>query len=194
MNRQGEAGKHREIGVKLHTLQAAHAQGAESVFVLQAAELALDSGAAAIEVAEPLRVSRDVREQSPARRNRQYDLLALHAFKRDDGEYVAGGAFLMHPHVVVPLAGLGADAASAERVKQGRNEQRLVVARGARLPRERESRPGAYGEVDLVAVEAAALARADGGAVSPRCVRVGELLAELASVADVAHPVRVGRE
>jgi hypothetical protein len=49
--------------VKLDALDAADAERAESPLVLQAAELALDGGASAVQVAEPLGVARDQRMQ-----------------------------------------------------------------------------------------------------------------------------------
>jgi hypothetical protein len=52
--RGGEAGEDHKVGVKLHLLDLAHAERAESPFVLQAAELALDGSASLVEVAESL--------------------------------------------------------------------------------------------------------------------------------------------
>jgi hypothetical protein len=164
-----------------------HAERAEAVFVLQASEFALDRYAATVEIAEALRVSRDARKQPPARHsNRQDNLFALHAAHRNDGIATPNFALGIDAGVVIALVHrhcLGLETTSVQRVEQRRNKQRFMVTCGARLPRERESRPGADREVDLVPVEAAALAGADCAAVSPRCVRVGELLAEFASVA-----------
>jgi hypothetical protein len=111
---------------------------------------------------------------------------ALHAAHRNDGIATPNFALGIDAGVVIALVHrhcLGLETTSVQRVEQRRNKQRFMVTCGARLPRERESRPGADREVDLVPVEAAALAGADCAAVSPRCVRVGELLAEFASVA-----------
>ncbi len=51
-----EPGEHDEVGVKLDALQASDAERGEAVVVLQASELALDGGAAAVEVAITLSV------------------------------------------------------------------------------------------------------------------------------------------
>src|SRR5206468_7874124 len=49
---------------------------------------------------------------------------------------------------------------------------------------------GADSELQLVAVEPAALTSADSGAMPPACIRVGEPLALRAMLAHVAHPIR----
>ena len=67
----------------------------------------------------------------------------------------------------------------------------LVAAGRLDLPRERKPGDGADGGMDLVPVEAAALARADGGAMPPRCVRIGVCLALGAAVVEEPLPVRV---
>ena len=59
--RGGEAGEHDEVGVERDPLQAAHAERSEAVVVLQAPELALDGGAATVEIAPPLRLARNER-------------------------------------------------------------------------------------------------------------------------------------
>jgi hypothetical protein len=80
-----EPRKHRQFGVKLDTLQAPDAERCEAVVVLQATELALDSGTATVEVAEPLSVARDARHETVrALARRQHRLLSPHAFERDD--------------------------------------------------------------------------------------------------------------
>jgi hypothetical protein len=47
--------------VKLDALKTAHAERSEAVLMLQAAELALDSRAATVEIAPPLRFARNGR-------------------------------------------------------------------------------------------------------------------------------------
>jgi len=49
--REGETGEDREVSVKPHAIQTAYTERREAVVVLQAAELALDGGAATVEVA-----------------------------------------------------------------------------------------------------------------------------------------------
>jgi len=56
--------EHREVGVKLHAFQAANAEWRESVFVLQAAEGALNRAASAVEVDEPHALTRDQRVEA----------------------------------------------------------------------------------------------------------------------------------
>src|SRR4051812_19259445 len=81
--RERESREDREVGVKPDALQSPDAQRRESVVVLQAAELALNGRAAAVEVAEPLTVARDAREQTPS--EREWDkLVCLRAAERDD--------------------------------------------------------------------------------------------------------------
>jgi hypothetical protein len=60
----GEPGEDAEVGVKLDAIQATDDERCEAVFVLEPAELALDSGAAAVEVAESLCLARDERVAS----------------------------------------------------------------------------------------------------------------------------------
>src|SRR5688500_4968603 len=65
-----------------------------------------------------------------------------------------------------------------------------MVPRRLDPPCERQARRGADRELQLVAIEAAALAGADGAAVPPGGVRVTEPLALPASVTDVALTIR----
>jgi hypothetical protein len=66
-----ESSQNREVGVKADALQAANPKWREAVVMLQATELALDRSAASVESLEPLRVSRDAREQPTAKSKRQ---------------------------------------------------------------------------------------------------------------------------
>lgn len=59
--RLAEPGEHDEVGVQDDALQATYTQRGEAVVVLQPAELALNSGAAPVEVAPPLRLARNER-------------------------------------------------------------------------------------------------------------------------------------
>ena len=56
---------------ELHALQAAHAERRETVVVLQAAELTLDSTAPVVEVAETVGAAWDERRQTPSVRRDQ---------------------------------------------------------------------------------------------------------------------------
>jgi hypothetical protein len=56
--------------VKLNLGEAANTERAEAVFVLQASELALDGGAATVEIAEPLALARDQRVKLSVGRSR----------------------------------------------------------------------------------------------------------------------------
>lgn len=58
-----EPREHRQVGVKRDPFQATDAERRELVLVLQPAELALDSATASVEVAPPLRLTRDERVQ-----------------------------------------------------------------------------------------------------------------------------------
>ena len=63
-----ESREHREVGVKLDTREAANAERRKAVVVLQPSELALDSGATAIERGDAFAVAHDAREQPTAHR------------------------------------------------------------------------------------------------------------------------------
>jgi hypothetical protein len=86
--------------VKLHAIQTANAERRESVVVLQASELALHRTASTVEVAEALRVARDAREQTTAKRERHHRLLAS-ATERDDGFAATLLTLRVHARVVV---------------------------------------------------------------------------------------------
>src|SRR5437870_3432909 len=106
-------------------------------------------------------------------------------FERDDRESVALHALGVDAVVVVPLvhrARLGAEAASAERVNQRRDVQRLVATGALDTPRERQAGAGAGGEMQLVPVEGAGSAGTDRAAVAPGGVRVAVLLAHGATL------------
>ena len=62
--RQRKPDEHGEVGVKRDPLKTPGAQRGEAVFVLQPAELALDSRATPVEVTPPLRLARDERVQA----------------------------------------------------------------------------------------------------------------------------------
>ena len=72
---------------------------------------------------------------------------------------------------LVHRARLGAEPASVERVEERGDVQRLVPACRLDAPSERKAGARAEGKVQLVAVEAASLARADGGHMTPGGVR-----------------------
>jgi hypothetical protein len=164
MERKRQPREDAKVGMQLNARVSTHAERRESVLVFQPSEFALHRSTSPVQVAEALRVTRDAREHPTANRDGQDWLLALDATERDDGFAAALFALGVDAVVVVALvhrARLGVEAASVERVEHRRDEQRLVVARGARLPHKRQARRGANGHVDLVAIEAAALAGAD---------------------------------
>jgi hypothetical protein len=74
-----ESGEHHEVSVEGHPLQATDAERGESVIVLQASELALDGNAAPVQIAEPLSVASDAREEPTAESERQSRLIRLRA-------------------------------------------------------------------------------------------------------------------
>ena len=69
---QAKPPEHREVGVKRDALQTTHWERGESIVVLQPPELALHRSATAVEVAEPMRVARDAREQPSANADGQH--------------------------------------------------------------------------------------------------------------------------
>src|SRR5439155_17021906 len=96
----------------------------------------------------------------------------------DDRAAVAVLAGIVHRAVVVAhveRARLGGEAALAHGVEQRRDVVGLVATGGGDLPRDGEISPGADGEMEPEAVEAAALAGGNGRGVAPRRVRVAEL-------------------
>ena len=124
-----ESGKHREIGVERDVLQAAHAERRESVVVLQAAKLALDCGAASVEVAEPLRVTGDAWEQWSAQRYGHDCLPALCAAEGDHRFASSFLAFGVDASIVIALVSrhrLRPEAASVEGVQERGNIQRFL--------------------------------------------------------------------
>lgn len=117
-----ESREHHKVSVERHALKAAHAQRRESVAVLQIAELALDSATARVQLAEPLAVPWDAREEPSARGDGQGWLIFPCASKRDDRETVALLALGIDPCVVIALvhrARFGPEAASVQRVRSG---------------------------------------------------------------------------
>src|SRR6266568_7951632 len=95
---EGEAGEDREVGVKLHLRQPSHPERRQTVVRLEVRELPFHGCTATVEVAEPLRVTSDPREQTPAQHERHDWLPALRATERDD-------------RLAAPLLALGVDAA-----------------------------------------------------------------------------------
>jgi hypothetical protein len=93
---------------------------------------------------------------------------------------------LVHRH------GFDGEAAIPYRVEQRHRERGFVLARGFDSPGEWQAGADTDGGVDLVAVEAAALAGGDGGAVAPGGVGVAESFALASALGDEALAVRVG--
>lgn len=98
---------------------------------------------------------------------------------------------------VVPTASnadSGLDAVLHQLVHQSGDDRNLSVPSRAGLPRHREAGGRADGGVQLVSVEAAALAGRDGGTVAPRRVGVREALALRAVVVGERLAVCVGQK
>jgi hypothetical protein len=130
-------------------------------------------------------------------------LAALHVGRlaeRDDRHAAALAALGVDAGVVIALverARLGGEAARAHRIQQPRDEGGLMLACRGDGPRDGKIGGGADRGVDRVAVEPAALPRADGAAMTPACVRVAVALAlrerrRRTAFTDLA-PVRAGR-
>jgi hypothetical protein len=135
----GETSEHRQVGVELHAGEATDAERGESVIDLQACELALNGGAATVEVAEPLRVTRDARKEPSARRNRHDRLPALCAAERNDRLAAALLDLRVHAGVVVSLVSghrFGLEAARTESVEKRGDEVGFLTPRRLDLPRE----------------------------------------------------------
>jgi hypothetical protein len=160
--------------VEPNTLQATHTQRCEGVVMLLTSDLPLDGGAAVVEVAEIVAVPRDVRVVTrAARRVRLADPLVVDA-DRNDRMHTARLTLTVDALMVVSLvhrARLRGVAAGLERVEERSREQGLAVSRALYRPRERQAGLHADSGVELVPVEAAAVASADRGAVAP--TRVG---------------------
>jgi len=128
---------------------------------------------------------------------RRLVLAPLHGrglLERDHGQYVPVRAGVVDGAAVVPLVhrrGLGVDPASVQRIEQRADGRAFVRLARLHAPRERQVGLRSRRHVQAVAVEAAALACADGGAVPPGGVGVGELLAFPSALRDVPLPVRI---
>jgi uncharacterized protein (DUF433 family) len=85
----GELRQNGEVGVKLDALKAAHAEREQRPLVLQAAELALDGGAALVELSPPGRLARDER-MKPTRHGGEVLIDAV----EHPGHHVAAGTFV----------------------------------------------------------------------------------------------------
>ena len=124
-------------------------------------------------------------------------IAALHArglLQADDWAYVAVLARLIDGTVVVSLvesARLGVEPEALQLVEQRRDGRGFVRLARLDLPRERQIGLGADSHVEAISVEAAALARRDGGAVAPGSIRVAVLLAFRPVLVLVALAVRV---
>src|SRR6266702_5933901 len=103
VQRRRQSGKHCEVGVKRDALQAANAKRGKAVVVLEVPEQPLYRLAAPVEVAPTLGMAGDAREQPAAERERQRNLLAFRAAKRNDGFYAAFLALGVDARVVVAL-------------------------------------------------------------------------------------------
>jgi hypothetical protein len=110
----------------MDAFQSPHAQRGDAVVVLQPAEFTLDGRAAPVDVAESVAMARDVREQPPARGNRDHGLIRLCPAKQDNVVNAARLAFGVDAHVVVALvhrARLGLEAAGERRPRPGADGQ-----------------------------------------------------------------------
>jgi hypothetical protein len=112
--------------------------------------------------------------------------------KWEDRYRTALGAGVVHRPVVVALVHrdrLDGEAACAEGVEQAGYGGCLMLAGGLDFPRERQPGHGADRGVDAIAIEPAAFADADRGAVSPRGIRVAEPLAVRAVLTEGSLPI-----
>jgi hypothetical protein len=163
------------------------------MLILQTSKLPLHRRTAAVQTLEAVAPTSDPREQPAAQGDGKHRSLALRSAEWDDGLNASLFDLRVDASDVVPLVEsrrLGLEPSRLDFVEQLRDEERLVMPRCAGLPGQGKSRPSADRKVDLVSVEASALSRADRRAMPPRRIRIGEPLAELASVTDVALTVR----
>jgi hypothetical protein len=110
-----EPGEHRKVSVKLDAGEAAHSQHRQAVMVLQSAELAIDGGAAAVQAAPLVALTRDARAA-----------LVLAPAERDDRGPVALGALGVDAGVV--LAHVHRERSEREAASAGGVEQRGNVS------------------------------------------------------------------
>ena len=111
--------------MKLDALQAADPKRDKTVLVFERSEATLYRSAAPVEVAEPLRVSRDAREK-PTADTRHGQLPTASATKRDDRFTSPCFALGVDAVVVVALvhrARLDVEPANAEGIQQRGDEQ-----------------------------------------------------------------------
>ncbi len=123
--------------MKSNALDTADAEERQAVLVLQPAELALDGGAAAVEVAPAVGASRDERVK-----------LGLALAERDDGGAAAFGTPGVDAVVVVAAVhrdGFGLVATLAYGIEQRRDVQRFVPAGRLHPPRKRQARRRVHG-------------------------------------------------
>src|SRR5439155_18206251 len=159
--RLGKPCEHHKVGVERDSFKPANAKRRESIVMLQAPELALDGSAATVEVLPALRVAGDAREQSATQGQRQRGLILLSPAQRNDRLAPSCLALVIDANGVIALVHsdrFGLEAASVERVEKRGDELGLVVPRRLNLPRERQAGLDADRELELVAVEATALA------------------------------------
>ena len=134
--------EHYKVGVKLDTLQPAHAERQKPVVVFQPPELTLNSASATVERAEAFRVARDARVvtahgfvTAPA------DAFVFHANRNHRVTAPLFAGVVGRAVVVAAIHGgrFWAVAASVESVKQRRNEVGFVPLFCFYLPRKRQS-------------------------------------------------------
>ncbi len=102
--RERETAEHRQVGVESDTFDATDTQDCEAVGVFQVSELALHSGATAVDGAPRVATARDAAVT-----------LTLVLSERNDGGYASLGALSIDPIVVVAhieRSGCGHEAAS----------------------------------------------------------------------------------
>ena len=115
--------------------------------------------------------------------------------KRDDRPQVPFLAGVIDRTVVVAHiqgGSLDCKAARARSVKESRRKEGFTLSGALDLPGKRESGSGTDGGVELVAVEAAALASRNCRTVAPGSIGVREPFALATALADEPLAVRVG--
>ena len=129
-----EPRQHRQVSVERDPLQPTDAERGEAVVGLQVGKRPLCRTTATVEVAEPLAVTRDAREQPPAESERQCRLIRLCATERNDRLYAPLLTLLIDAGDVVALV-------SRDCLRAYGNGQRYVSQGGPE--RERFSDPDA---------------------------------------------------
>jgi hypothetical protein len=194
-NCEREPRQHREVSMKPNLLQPANTKGREPAMRFQVCELTLNGSTAPVQIAEPLTVPKDAREEATANADGKDWLLPTDAAQRDNRVATPLLALGVNAGVVITLvhcAGLRFKAASAESVKERGYEVRFLPPSRLYLPRKRQTRLRTDREMEFVAVEASAFASRDSGAMPPRGIGVAEPLALAPALGNEPLAIGVG--